>query len=307
MRLSELLSETEVALDSVTTRKWTPAQKVAAINTQNRSLTRKLAELDEDYSNFTFTLPLASGRKPKQDVVSYRLPAWVYKISAVRRSQGGATAVRGPILGRATKFNAKGWKLTASNELSLLGFSSAIDLEIDAAKDPARMTLGTLPSQAAMTTSQMRMDADPGTYPHETIQNSYAGGIFEITGVASARVGQTLRCTASLHDQSSIGTILTFEEAWTSVPLAADTYEMRLEMPGAHSRLLVLLATRALLAQERNMEGISVFAPELNEQWRLFLESIENRDMQQPQTVIDVIPVEGEYATNPYTYLEEYR
>jgi hypothetical protein len=307
MRFSEIILETQTQLDSLSGRKFTEAQVGLAVNSQQRSCIRYLADKDEAYFNHTFTLLKAAARTPHANLWSWRLPLWVMKVSSVRQYLGGSTSTRGVMLHRLTKYDelmTSGWRWTASNELVLVGYGQAIDLELEVAKIPARMTKGTLPSQAGLTTSQMKLDADAGAvHVHESVLDSYAGGLFEITGPASTRLGQLLRCIGSGNDPA--GRILTMEEAWTSVPVVADTYEMHMELPTQHGRLLVLLATRQLLAQEKNLEGVNAIRDEIAEQWRQFTDTIGNRDLTQPYTVIeDLMPDPNRWRDS--TYIGDY-
>lgn len=303
MRLSDLVSQLQVALDSKTNRKWDPPTLVEQLNIQHRRVVRKIAEVDEAYVNYTFTLSASKARTPHQGILAWRLPSWILKISSVRRSYGGATTTRGPLLPRATKWQTVGWRHGAANEIQLVGYGVAVDLELEVAKAPARMTSGTLPNQAGVTTSQLRMDADAtAVYPHETQLDAYAGALFEITGPvpgAGTRVGQRLRCIGS--DQDVTGRLLTMEEAWTSAPVTGDTYEMCMELPSQHSRLVVLLSARGLLAAERNMQGIAALDPEVNEEWRLFMDSIQYRDLAEPHTVVESIPMLSNQEGTTYT------
>lgn len=306
MRLSELVTETRIALDADSNAKWTTAKVVAAINGQQRSMIRKMVELDEAYFNHSFVLLKTAARAVRQSIWSFRIPSWVDKISSIRQSLGtGSAYARGPVIPRCTKWDDCGWRHSAVNEVQLVGFSAAVDIDLEVAKIPARMTQGILPAQAGITSSQMKLDADPAPtsdYPHETVQGSYAGALFEITGPASVRVGQLLRCIGSANDPA--GTIITMEEAWTSAPNSGDTYEMHAELPTQHTRLLVLLAARTLLAAERNIEGIGVLRDELNEQWRLFLDTIAYRDISQPHTVVESLPATHSLRTS---YQDEYQ
>lgn len=299
-RLGELLDRTKVALDSINAAKWSEAQMAAALNEQLVSMIRKMTETDQAYHAHVFTILKEQARTIHTGRYTYRLPSWVMKLSEVRQYLGGTSTGQGPLIPRTNKWGGQGWIYTAINEIAVLGWSQTQDLELYTAKIPARMTKGTLPSQSGATTSQLLLDADGAAgdatnFPHESVADAYAGALFEITGPASARKGQMLRCIGSTPNQGG-GTnqhLLTMESAWTSQPAASDTYEMHAEIPGEHSRLLVLLATRALLSQQRNLEGVRIYAPELQEQWQQFLNAIKERDIQQPHVIQDVLPSIG--------------
>lgn len=311
MRLSELISETRVTISAKTTRTWSDADIVVALNAKQRALVRILTERDEKWFNHTFNLLKAAARTQHTTLWGWKIPPWILKVTSVRQLFGGSTAARGPRIPRADKLSNKpGWDFGAGNELRLVGYSGPIDLEIECAKLPARMIQGTLPSQSGMTTSQMKLESDATAaasakpFPRETALDFYAGSQFEITGPDSVRVGQLLRCVGNTTDPA--GRILTMEEAWTTPPVATDTYEMHMEAPPQHARLLVLLASRTLFAQERNTEGLAAIEPEVNEEWKLFLDSSVDRDLTEPHTVIEGMPT-SDYTSYPETnYLGEY-
>lgn len=287
MRLSQGIERVKLAIDSVAGDKLDAAGKTIAqvMNSQLRSMIRKAVEEDKSYVNHRFVLLGTTARTVYGNSFSYRLPPWVMKLASVRK-YGGTGAARGLEIHRATRRQIGGWRFTATNEITLDGFSSAPDLDIECAKIPAAMTKGTLPSQATLTTSQMRLDADTSSdavnFPHETALNGYAGALFEITGptAAGSRIGQILRCTGSSSDPT--GRVLTMEEAWTSAPQANDTYEMVAEIPDEHSELLVLLTARRLLSVEGNAKGLALIGQEIGEQWASYLTHIKSRDTQEP-------------------------
>jgi hypothetical protein len=297
VRLSQGIDRVKSALDSVSGQKYTDARIGETLNSQLRSLVRKAVEVDQGYTNHRFVLASTVARNPYSGVYSYRLPPWIIKLVSVRRYLGSGAA-KGPEIHRATKRQVGGWRYTAANEITLEGVSSAIDLDIECAKMPAALTKGTLPSQAGVTTSQLKLDADSSAdaviYPHETTLNAYAGALFEITGpspAAGTRIGQILRCTGNTVDPTA--RLLTMEEAWTSQPQTSDTYEMVAELPDEHSELLVLLTARRLLAIEGNAKGISLYSQEIGEQWASYLSHVKSRDTQEPyfiaQSPFDVI------------------
>lgn len=285
MRVSELDNRLSTLLDDATSQKNGPKQRVRALNDMQRSLVRMMAERDQNYITHRFTLSSSAARTVHGDEYAFRLPSWVLKVVGVRESTTTQGA-RLEYLPKAAKFGgSSGWNLTAQNEISFFRTGQPRSWIVECAKLPALMTRGTLPAQTAMATNQMRLDADPATtsdYPHETVQNAYSGALFEITGPVSARVGQLLRCATSVHDQSTAGTVLTMEEAWTTQPAVSDTYESHSEIQDQHINLLVLKAAQRLFAQAGNLTMLSAIAPELSEEYGAFVRSIESRDVQEP-------------------------
>lgn len=295
MRLSDLITDTREAAAVLTANRWSDASIARLLNRQYLQLVRQQVHLDEAYHNYTFQLATSAARVKHTDVVTYRLPNWVMRVARVRKGNAApTTTARQPEIPRATRRGEAGaWMFSANNELEFYGYSAGIDLELEVAKLPALLTKGTLPSQAGITTSQLLLDtdvsADAVNFPHEAVKDSYAGALFEITGIASARKGQFLRCTGSLHNQGGTTnqTLLTMEEAWTSAPVASDTYELHAEIATEHCRLLTLLATRSLLAQERNLNGMAAIAQELGEQMSMFIQHVSPRDNAGPRFVTD--------------------
>lgn len=311
MKTSELVEETNTAVDNITGRRYSTAQVVRQLNIQQRSMVRKMVELDRNYFNTRTDLTALSAIQVHANEWLYDLPPWLMKLTSVRE-QADVTLSRGPIVPKRSKFSEveKGWQLTSVNQLSLYGYSAAIDLTIECAKVPALLTLGTLPSQSGMGLTQMRMDADTSAdaaiYPHETWPNGYLGALFEITGVNDASRqpgGQIRRVASSSHLQVFSGEIyteLTFDTP-ISVALAAnDTYETHSEVGVEHLRLLVLLAARALLQNEQNVDGVRVIREELAEQWASFIEHIKSRDLAEPYVWQEQLP--GEMGVVPWYY-----
>lgn len=300
MRLSELIQDVRDAASVQTANRWSDKDIARFLNVQHRSIIRKSVEVNQGFHNYTFQVAAAVGQVRHTDLISYRLPWWVMKVATVRRGSSTPTTStqQGPIPRLDQVYARGGWRWSASNGLELVGVSTALDLELDVAKLPALLTRGTLPDPSTpspIATNQMRLDADDSAdavnYPHENQKDSYAGALFEITGPAGATQGQLLRCVSSLHNQnpSSKHTILTMEEAWTSVPVTGNTYEMHAELATEHCRLLSLLTTRALLSQERNVQGVAAYASELQEQWTIYLQSIAERDQAGPHLVVESI------------------
>ena len=297
MRLQELIDGAREAAAVVTANRWSDRDVARLVNSQHRSIARKTVELDQSYHNHTFQLVASKARVQHNDMLTYRLPPWVMKVAAVYRLSGLTAQSQREIIPRISRFSSGvGWQHSANGEFRLIGYSAGIDLELEVAKLPALLTKGTLPAPSGVGTNQMRLDADNSAnalnFPHEAVADAYAGSVFEITGPASVRKGQTLRCVSSAPNQggSSLETVLTLEEAWGTVPIADDTYEMHAEIQAEHCRLLILLTARSMLAQERNLQGITALREELAEQWSLFIQHANKRDQAGPHLVLDQIP-----------------
>lgn len=306
MRLSELTAAVDLYLDNVAHNKWTPTQIGAEINRQHLALVRELANRDQAYINHRFTVSSSAARQLSRTDWNYRLPSWVMKVRSVREYKG-PTEARGDVIPRRQKHQPhSGWILTAHNELELSSRSAALDLEIEVAKLPAKLTMGTLPDQAAAATNQLITDAstsaDALVYPHESVPDIYAGSLIEITGPASARVGQILRVTGSATlGADPLKQLLTMEEDWTSQPVTSDTYEMHAQIAGEHHRILVLLATKTFLQTTKNVQAIEALRADLAAEYRLFLESIESRTIAGPDFVVDSLPSpDREVFVNPF-------
>jgi len=306
VKLSALLDEITQGLDTATGRKWSPAQIVQHLNVQQRSLVRHTSNLDEKYHNVTFTLLAANARDVQAGIHSWRMPQGVMKVSAVRRLReaGLARDLEIPRLQKYASRSQYGWELTAQNELELRGVSSVFDLEVLVAKLPPLLTSGTLGSQAGVLANELLLDVDgSATYPHESYVDAYAGALFEITGPASPRKGQVLRCTASTPNQGGGNDqhLLTMEEDWGVAPVASDTYEMHAAIESEHTRLLVLLTIRALFAQERNAEGMASYREEMAEQWAQFRSTIAGRTLAMPSLVVESVPAADTiFVDDPY-------
>lgn len=301
MRLSELFANTSLGLDNVTSRKWSEAMIVANLNVQLRSLVRQLTLLDQGYHNHVFQLSKDAAVQKHAGRWSYRMPAWVMKVSLVREGRPSDEG-EGRVIAVRQKFHNAGDTWMPGGNLELLYFGSqAIDLEIQCAKLPARMRRGTLPDQTGMAANEIRLDANvasPQVFQPEHIADSYGGGIFELTGVDTLTrtvAGQMRRGLTSAHGVLLAGpnthhAEVTVDADWTLAPVEDDTYEMHAEIQDEHLRLLELMSIRSLLAQERNVDGIRAYEGEVREQMALFNQHVSQRDVQTPKIALESIP-----------------
>jgi hypothetical protein len=293
MRASEAVSRLSSQLRNSTT--FTTAELASYLNHVIAALTRRLVELDEGYFNFTFTLPATSARAVHTDIFEYTLPPWVMKVVEVRQTSGTAASSSvglGGAMPFIGKYESLGLRFNGSNVLQLKGYSLAQDFEVRVAKRPAKLTLGTLPVQTTLPTpnlSYVRIDADSSAdaanYPHETLANSYANALIEITG-SNARSGQYTRCIGSTHfvDEGGVRyTVLQVEPAWTVQPLAGDTYELHSEIADEHMELAVLLAANKACASRGMIDEAKVLAPQIADQYAEFQRHIPKRQLAHPQ------------------------
>lgn len=286
MRITLLQARLATIIDSATSRKHGVRQQVQALNDWQRSLVRLMASKAEGYVNYHFDLDVANARVVHANEYTYRLPPWVISVEGVRESSD-STAARQPYLRRAAKWGrVPGWEQTASNELRVFRWGQPRGLTVECSKLPSLMVTGILPDQSGAGTNQLQLDADPdpltSDFPHETVQNAYAGGLFEIVAPPSERVGQLLRCTGSLHDQSGAGTLLTMEEDWATQPLTGDTYESHTEIPDQHLNLLLMCAARRLFAQSNNVDAFTAFRDEYLTEMASFERFITTREHSEP-------------------------
>jgi hypothetical protein len=301
MKLSTLITDVKLAVDNSTSSRWSDADCARKLNSHIHTVVRKLSELDEGYMNYQFNLLGASAVQRYSNEWVYTLPRWVMKVVEVRE-KANATDLRGRVYPVLTKFQrgTTGWQFISSTKLLLKGYSTAPDLTLDCVKLPALLTRGTLPAQTGgsptPSTTIVRLDLDTSAeallYPHETEPNGYAGALFEFTGVSTSShiVGGQLReCVGSQHlvDNGSavLYTLVSFEDALTVQPAASDTYEMHAQIGDEHLRLVVLLAARDLLGIEQNTDGVRIVSQELAEQWQLFREHAQRRQIQEPHVM----------------------
>lgn len=299
MRLSDVLDQVRLSVEDKSSAHWGDDTIIRQVDVQTYRIARRLVDVDEGYLSVRLDIDATAAIARHTNVFTYKLPWWSMKVAEVRE-RGTTNQARGRLIRKGYKFDEDEpgrWRYTDKNAISLEGFSAAQDLSLVIAKRPARLTRGTLPDQASITTSQLRLDVDTSTdalkHPHEKEANSYAGSLFEITGLDSAThlvSGQIRQAASSAHLQvfgSTIHTVLTFEEAWTVTPIAADTYEMHAEVPDEHMRLVVLLTASALLSHEGNKDAVAGLGRELSEEWRLFITHVNNRDIQEPKVMVE--------------------
>jgi hypothetical protein len=292
MRFTTALAKLRELLENADTAHWTDLELGTYLNRQAVSLTRKMAEIDEGYHNFQFSIPKARARQIRNDVWEYPIPSWVMRVVEVRVDNGdGATGGAGDIIRPIQKYDIDGWLFSSLYGVQLKGRVDSIDLDMTVVKRPAMATSGVLPAQTSMSTLQMRMDADTSTdalnFPHETLENSYANALVEITG-QSVRSGQIRRVLASSHFQNLAGTLytqLTLDRAWDVAPAAADTYAMHLEIPEEHMMLVLLLAARQAWTTKGHYDEVKASAGEIMEQQAMFVNHMRPRQIQEPKRV----------------------
>lgn len=306
MILTELIAKIREEVDDPAPgKKHTDAVLASRIYDQTNAMVRRLTEINEKYHNYYLTLDAADARQVASDSWEYSLPRFIAKITGVRPAQDSLTSPRMrpiPHVDENRDEASPGWDFAGLHSLRLHRFGEAQTLEIQVAKNPARLTLGSLPDQSGLATNQLRMDS-PGTsgntnaatYPHEREADAYANSVIEIVGTATTLhpVESQIRVVkSSLPSEALVGyaerfTVLTLDADWDEAPVEGDTYEMHAEVPDEHLRLLVLLVARASFARKGNTDEIRAILGELNEQWDSFVRHNRPRQFQHPAVIKD--------------------
>lgn len=300
MRLSQIVTKLREELSdpaSSTNVDWSTAELVGVLSDQVLVMVRRQVAIDEAYHNHRFTLLAANATQRSSNIWAYILPHWCPRIVQVRFAQDSALDPEQRALRQRDKFGGIGWRYSGRREIEVNGIATAEDIEVWCAKRPARLTLGTLPTQTGMASNQLRLDADTSAdaliYPHETVPNSYANAVVELTGVNAVGHlvgGQVNTVVSSLHLQNEAGTlytVLTMRSAWSVVPVAADTYESHPEIDDEHLRLLILLAARTCWTRKGNKDEVRASEMELHQEWAEFQRHMEPRGLQEPKILKD--------------------
>lgn len=300
MRLSQIITKLREEISdpaSSTNVDWADGELAGILSDQVLIMVRRQIAIDEAYHNHRFTLLGSTAIQRSGNIWAYRLPHWCPKIVEVRFAQDSALESQQRVLRQRDKFGGLGWRYSGRREIEVNGIATAEDIEVWCAKRPARLTKGTLPTQASLATNQLRLDvdtsADASTYPHETVADSYANAVVEITGVNAVGHlvgGQVNTVVSSAHLQNEGGTlytVLTMRDAWTVVPVAADTYELHPEIDDEHTRLLVLLSARACWSRKGNKDEVRATELELHQEWAEFQRHMEPRGIQEPKILKD--------------------
>lgn len=298
MRLSQVLTKLREELSdpaSSSNVDWSTAELSGVISDQALIMVRRQVAIDEAYHNHRFTLLAASAVQRASDTWVYVLPPWCGRIVEVRIAQSSALDPRQQVLRQVDKFGRGGWRYSGRREIELVGFSQAQGITIACAKRPARLTLGVLPDQTGMSSTQLRLDADTSAnaliYPHESVADSYANAVLEITGIDDAVAqpgGQVRTVLSSAHKQVFAGalyTVLTINQAWSTQPVADDTYELHPEIDDEHLRLLILLSARACWTRRGNKDEVRASEMELYQEWAEFQRHMEPRGIQEPKII----------------------
>ena len=327
MILSSLLSAVRTQVDDPEKKKHTDTDLARRIYEQSLVMFRKQVEIDERYHNFFFTLDKSVAMQRSSNVWRYAIPRWVSKVRQVRRGQGTSTDPRKKIINKILDAESDiqaGWDFDGARAIRLYRFGQAETLDVQVAKRPARLTLGTLPDQSGLSSSQIRLDSpdrvsspntDAQTHPHESETDAYANAIIEITGQSTVThlvESQVRTITASQPNQvlasfAELFTVATVDEPWTVAPVANDTYELHPEIQDEHLRLLVLLVSRASFALKGNYDEIRAIDPELREEWASFIQHIRPRQTQDPVVIRETVnrdfgaPADQD-SFNPWTW-----
>lgn len=302
MRLSRVIQLLRDELSdpaSSTNLDWSNAELGRIVSDQTLVMVRKQVTIDEAYHDCTFTLLGATATQTSANTWVYYLPHWCGRIGEIRLKQEASDTHKRQVLRERSKFETSGWRYYGRRAIEVMGYATAQDITIVCAKRPARLTLGTLPTQSGMSSTQIRLDSDSSIdaliYPHESVTDSYVNSVIEITGINDVTAqpgGQVRRVTASAHGQVESGaiyTVLTVDQAWDTQPEASDTYEMHPEVDDEHLRLLILLSARAAWARKGNRDEIRATEMELAQEWAEFQRHIQPRGIQAPKIIKDRI------------------
>ena len=255
-------------------------------NRHVRAMHRAQVEAEGGYHNFPITIAQADAVQKNIQRFHYYLPPFVSKVHLVRESKG-STEGPGAIVEAVNHREEyiRGWRFSGPNTIELFGFSQAIDLEIDASKFPSKATTGTV-NQPHPDDDKLWVTYSESNDELETTTNAYVNAEFHMTGISTTShlvAGQVRRCISSSlkNDSGTMRIELQFEQSWGVTPIANDTWEMGLEIPDEHTRLVVLLTARSIYQQEGNNDSLRAIRSELDEERLRFRQYIQPRQQQE--------------------------
>lgn len=267
------------------------------LNDAARSLFSTRVMCDPSYHNLRLDSDsaLVTTSQLHTGVRLFELPPWVKTVTEVRLKTGSTLEQGALIETLQSRSEAYGWLWDGPSSLRVSGpDSDAYTFAVT--KVPARAFSGTLPTQANVASTELRLPVAPtaaavaaGTaFEIETAPGAYINASIEITGVDSASHlvgGQVRRVTASVGGVVEAGAVypeLTVNTAWGVAPAAADTFDMHFEVADDHALLLVMRAVNTCFSATNNTAGLESISRELASAIAKFNESVTPRQQQTP-------------------------
>ena len=273
MKISAVITRVRDRLNEATANVYTDAELVRYVNEAQQDLFRRQAQADESYHNFQFDILGTSAREQSGDYL-YDLPTWVHKITSVRPTSTTNKDVNIPVL---TIHSRQGsfWAYNGSQRILIAGSHAGDDITIECSKTPALLNGGI--AAGTPTTTEIIGTIANLTYEYDLEDNTFANAMVENT-LASARLGEIAAVSASTHDGTSL--TLTFDRPFATAPVAADTWEMHLEVQNPNIALVVLLAASKAYMKKSNWEAMKAIRPDLEREEVRFIETITPRQDQ---------------------------
>ena len=280
---------------------WDDSELVEIANDQMQAMAQEMAEKNQGWHNYEFDL-LATGavQSAGQDF-DYVFPSRaIWRVTRMWQMPNGLdpASPRGqPVFYVDPSDRDPGFYFVHSHKFRIQNYATAQDLRVQAVRIPSKITRGTLPAQTGMSPTQLRIDADTTAnallFPHERETNGYANAVVEITGLDVAAPlhavsGQIRRVVSSAHlvvEAGVLYTVLTLDEAWTTQPVAADAFDLHLELHDTHSRYFILLCARQAWLKKGAKDEIAAMRDELGKREVEWRQSLTARQTMNPQVV----------------------
>jgi len=299
---------------------WSDVEVCRWIDHHNRQLHRYRAQADRSYGRVLHQV-LASDtdrvRSVKEDVQRYHFPSWIYKIYGVRDMTGG-TNKRGSLIDyrEHPRDSNKGWYVSTDGAIDLVGYNSAIDLELDVSKLPTSVHYGTVDSPSANARNKIRLDSvpqdgasTPNTFPLDWQVDAYVGMEIEVVSGSTEttnRRGTVAQVISQEHkydaDLSKWTVELTVFPQWPTPIQTGDQYELHVPLDESNYEFLSARVARSLFHKTRNMEGIASLEGIMVEGYDNFLAGLRPRQEQQPGFLVDP----GEASTGYFNPDKDY-
>lgn len=293
MRLKTVIQAVRDKVNDPDAKYWSDVDVTRWIDHHNRQMHRQRAQADRSYGRVLHLIEASDEnrvRAVKDDVQRYHFPSWVYKVYGVRDMSNGSSK-RGSLVDyrEHPRDNNKGWYISTDGAIDLVRYETAIDLELDVTKLPARVHYGTVDSPSANARNKIRLDSAPGTFPVDWEVDAYVGMEIEVTDgqtETTNRRGTVAQIISQEHKyDNDLGKWVvecTVFPQWPTPVQVGDTYELHVPLDESNYEYISARVARSLFHKTRNLEGIQAMEGVMMEGYDTFTAGLRPRQEQQP-------------------------
>lgn len=307
MRIRDVITAVRDKVNDPNRKYWTDVEIARWASHHARQLFRHKAQADSSYGAVNHLMLGTDAdrvRSIKDDQFRYHFPSWVYRINGVRERKDANT--------RATLVDVKwyprdqisGWFLSTDRSIDLMGFTSAMDLEIEAAKLPTQLHYGTVDSpcedRQTLRLASAPVDQDAKAFPLDLENDAYVGMEVELmTGSTETtdRRGHVQLVISQDHVYDSalskwVVRLVVFPK-WPTAPQIGDTYELHVPLDESNYEYVSARIARSLFHKTDNQEGIATVQSVMLEGHDAYIAGLRPRQDQENALLVDPENVHG--------------